>query len=377
MNRSRDWKLLIFSVVCFQLGFGVYHSIQMNFFVNEMDLKPTQLGLMESIRETAGFLTAFMSAVTMRLAEPLASRWAMLLVAAGMAGYYWVPRGDYWRLVGATYLWSIGFHAWIPLQGSMNLALSEKGRRGQRVGQLNSFGSLAAIGSMGLVVLTASFVSLRVMLFVAALCSVLAAFVVSRISHNIGNPDKPRLVFKREYMLFYLMTMLEGCRRQIYLTFAGYLLVRQFGTPVRMMALLGLINTTMTMLGAPHVGRLIDRIGERKVLTVSYLCVLVVFLGYTYAQSNAQVALLYCIDSSLLMFGNIALQVYVRRITKDTDLMPTLAMGVTWNHVAAVAIPVVGGVMWAQLGYRILFQIGAAVVLLSWVAAQRMEAMKQ
>jgi MFS family permease len=184
-------------------------------------------------------------------------------------------------------------------------------------------------------------------------------------------------VFKREYGLFYLMTMLEGCRRQIYLTFAGYLLVRQFGTPVRMMALLGLINTTMTMLGAPHVGRLIDRIGERKVLTVSYLCVLVVFLGYTYAQSNAQVALLYCIDSSLLMFGNIALQVYVRRITKDTDLMPTLAMGVTWNHVAAVAIPVVGGVMWAQLGYRILFQIGAAVVLLSWVAAQRMEAMKQ
>ncbi|MCS6861847.1 MAG: MFS transporter [Abditibacteriales bacterium] len=372
MNRSREWTLLVLTVICFQLGFGVYNAVQMNFFIQEIGISPTQLGLMESLRETAGFLTAFLSAVTMRLAEPLVASGTMLLVAVGMGGYYWIPRGAYWPLVASTYLWSVGFHLWGPLQGSMNLALSEKGKHGQRVGQLNSYGALAAIAAMSLVFLTAPFISLRTMFFVAALASLAAAGIVSRISPDIGHPDKPRLVFKREYGLYYLMTMLEGCRRQIFLTFGALLLVRQFDTPAQTMALLGVINTTMTMLGAPLVGRLIDRLGERKVLTVSYLLVAAVFLGYTLARSQAQVAALFCLDSSLLMFGGIALQVYVRRIAKDADLTPTLAMGMTWNHVSAVIIPLVGGILWTELGYRLLFQIGAAVVLLSWLAAQRM-----
>lgn len=45
-------------------------------------------------------------------------------------------------------------------------------------------------------------------------------------------------------------------------------------------------------------------------------------------------------------------------------------MGSTGNHIAAVEVPVIGGFLWASVGYQITFLAGAATCILSVVAAR-------
>ena len=53
-----------------------------------------------------------------------------------------------------------------------------------------------------------------------------------------------------------------------------------------------------------------------------------------------------------------ALTTYVSRIAPASERTPTLSMGVAMNHVAAVAMPFLGGLLWNSLGYRWAFLIG-------------------
>jgi predicted MFS family arabinose efflux permease len=53
-------------------------------------------------------------------------------------------------------------------------------------------------------------------------------------------------------------------------------------------------------------------------------------------------------------------------------MVPSLSMGVTMNHLAAVTVPLIGGLMWAKFGYRDTFIGGAVVVLMSLILTQRM-----
>jgi hypothetical protein len=44
-------------------------------------------------------------------------------------------------------------------------------------------------------------------------------------------------------------------------------------------------------------------------------------------------------------------------------------MGSTVNHIAAVGVPVVGGLLWSTVGYQVTFLAGAATCLLSVLSA--------
>jgi predicted MFS family arabinose efflux permease len=78
---------------------------------------------------------------------------------------------------------------------------------------------------------------------------------------------------------------------------------------------------------------------------------------------------LYCLDK-LLFFGGIALTTYLNKIAPEEDLKPSISMGVTMNHAAAVIAPLVGGLAWYYLGYQVIFFSGAVLVLISLVVSQ-------
>ena len=133
--------------------------------------------------------------------------------------------------------------------------------------------------------------------------------------------------------------------------------------------ILVLINQVLITMSAPMIGRLIDLRGERQMLSVGYFLVIFVFVGYGLIENRPILYVLYCIDN-LIFFGGIALTTYINKITLKEDLKPTLSMGVTMNHFAAVAAPLLGGFAWHYFDYRVIFFSGAFLALLSLIATQ-------
>ena len=192
---------------------------------------------------------------------------------------------------------------------------------------------------------------------------ILCSFIWS-LGFHIGLDTPERFVLKRKYSLFYGLHILDGCRRQIFGTFAVFTLVRVYHIEVERIALLALANSALSFLFGPQVGRFIDRFGERTALTINYVEMGLVFLGFATVHAAGVLCALYVLDSFFFLLS-MSLNTYISKITDPGDLRPTLAMSVTMNHVAAVATPLIGGYLWVAAGYETIFAMG---VLLSAVA---------
>ena len=177
-------------------------------------------------------------------------------------------------------------------------------------------------------------------------------------------------------MLYYALNFLQGLRKQMFITFAIFALVKVHGMPVETTMVLVLINQVLITLTASWMGRLVDRYGERWMLSVSYVVLVFVFLGYALIDHRLSLYGLYCLDN-LIFFGGIALTTYAHKIAPPDELKPTLAMGVTMNHVAAVAAPLIGGYAWLVFGYEVIFITGSILAFVSLVIAQRVDPEKQ
>jgi MFS family permease len=132
------------------------------------------------------------------------------------------------------------------------------------------------------------------------------------------------------------------------------------------------VNTLLAVLAAPLVGRLIDRLGERKILSAAYAMLIFIFWGYSFIQNKWVLYALYCVDR-LLFLASVSLSTYLNRIARTADLRPTISLGVTLNHVAAVTLPLVGGFLWDRFGYALIFQIGSVVAAIVLIIAQFIE----
>ena len=53
---------------------------------------------------------------------------------------------------------------------------------------------------------------------------IVGSVIMLLVRRNIGHPEKPRFVWKPQYKLYYALTLLEGGRKQVFITFAIYAL---------------------------------------------------------------------------------------------------------------------------------------------------------
>ncbi len=179
---------------------------------------------------------------------------------------------------------------------------------------------------------------------------------------------RPRLLVRRRYGIYYALTLLDGSRRQIFSTFAVFLLAQNYHLDVQQLVPLLIFNGLVTAVATPYIGRLIDRYGERRMLALNYACLIPLFAGYALVHNLFVLGALYCLDNAFFAFG-LGINSYLGRIAPPEDLTPSLVMGSTVNHIAAVGVPVVGGLLWAKIGYEVTFLAGAATCLLSVLAA--------
>ena len=344
-------------------------ALNTNFLVDEIHISPTRLGILEAARESCGIAAFGLLALLAGTAEPLIGAGMLVLLAVGLGSYTFVH--SFMSVLLLSLVWRQGLHIWMPLPSSMTLSLAERGRAGHRLGQMNAAGAVGSGISLVAAWLMLTWrVPLRYVFLLAGAAALLAAAACLGIPRKIKTPG-PRLVFRRRYGLYYALCLLEVWRKQIFIAFAAFLLVQRHGVRPRDMLVLWMIVNAISWVTAPRVGRLIDRVGERRILTFYFSCLIWVFVGYAFVSSRYVLYGLFIMDSAFFVF-NTALTTYVNRIAPPEEHTATLSMGVAMNHVAAVTMPFVGGLVWAHLGYRWTFLIGAMAAAGAIVVARRL-----
>ncbi|MEK6196529.1 MAG: MFS transporter, partial [Deltaproteobacteria bacterium] len=180
--------------------------------------------------------------------------------------------------------------------------------------------------------------------------------------------QRKKMVIRKKYWLFYFLTFMAGARRQIFIAFAVFLLVQQFEYSVKEVTILFVINNVINYYLSPLIAKSIMRFGERKVLSMEYASLIIVFLAYAFVDSRLLVAGLYILDHIFFGFG-MAVRTYFQKVADPRDIAPSMAVGFTINHIAAVVLPTLGGLLW-MVDYRIPFIAGACMSVVSLAAVQ-------
>ena len=355
------------SAIGFGLAFSMFITVSTNFMVEELGIRPSELGLLESIREVPGLLTIVMGAALMTIAEPVVGAVALLLLCIGYMNFFHVTTIEVLIIFSLTS--SVGFHLWWPVANTIALQLSTVANQGRRLGQLRSIMAGAQLVGICIVLLfvTVLATGIRPLFLLSGSAAALAALAVWQLRKmgRIGQP--PRVVLRRRYWLYYALTFLDGGRRHIFMTFAIFLLVDSHGVSIRTITILALINSVVSIGGAYVFGRLIDRVGERPILVVAFGALAFIFLGYAVIPWLGVLFVLYILDH-LFFSAEVGITTYLRRIlVKPDDLRPSLVAGQTMNHVAAVALPVTGGILWEAFGHQVPFIGGAGLAVMALI----------
>lgn len=366
--QSRLWtsNVLLLAVAVFfaSLGQGLQGSVTTNFFVQDLGLDGQRVLWLAGIREIPGLLLVFLAALIMRLPLSRRAGAALLLMALGFGCYALVH--SYLPLVIAVLIGSVGFHNWFPVQSALGMGLVTKERSGRILGAMNAVAALASIVGMGMVILMSEGLSLRPFFLFSSAALAVGAAIVLRLPTGIGasHPESPRLVFRKRYWLYYVLIFFDGCRTQVFSAFGPWVLVQFYRVTAAQLAILMIASRVVNLLTAPQVGEWIDRLGESRVLTASYLGLAAGFVGYATFHHIWLLALTYVAINFLYMF-RIGLDTYANRIAPSEELSPTLSAGVSVNHITSVGVSLIAGGLVASVGYEALCLGAAAIVVLS------------
>ena len=364
----RMFIFLLILTVASSLGFQGWRTLINNFAVEAGNLSGFDMGLVQSIREIPGFLALLVIYLLLFISEHRLGALSVLIMGIGVAatGLFPTTLG----LILTTLIMSFGFHYYETVNQSLTLQYFDYGTAPLVFGRLKSMAAATNIAVGGLIFLLSSWLS-YVQLF-AVLGGVVVIAGAWCLTQDPSDKDLPpqrrEMVFRRKYWLFYLLSLLAGSRRQIFVALAVFLLVKKFGFSLQEITVLFVINNIIGYFANPLIGKVVNRFGELAVLSFEYAVLVVVFVTYAYTDSKLVVALMYIVDHLVFNFS-IAIKTFFQKIADPQDIAPSMAVGFTINHVAAVAIPALGGLIWL-VDYRMVFLGGVGLALGSLVLTQ-------
>ena len=348
------------------LAFAGWQAMINNFAREQAGFGWLETGLTQSVREIPGLLafTAVVFLIWMREQTLAFISIALGALAVAVVGFFPTLGG----ILLTTLAMSIGFHYFEMACHSMQLQLLRPQDAARDMGRIHGaisaaqFVAYAAVFALTAWIGITAYSSVFLLFGVAALALTWLAW--RRFPRYEGPvPQRKSLVLRRRYGLYYALTFMHGARRQIFVAFGAFLLVDRFGLPVGQVALLYLVTALATTLLAPRIGRLIGEIGERRTMIIENFILICVFTGYALTQSAAVAALLFVIDGASTTL-TIAQRTYYQKIGDPADMTATTSVAFTFNHIAAVVIPVAFG----ALGRRdpsIIFWLGTAIAVTS------------
>lgn len=366
---SKAMQLLWMLTFANTLAFATYQTLLNNFVIEKAAFTGAEIGILQSLREVPGFLAFTAIFILWWLREQTFALLAMILMGIGVAltGYFPSVVGLYLT----TVLMSVGFHYFETVQQSMALQWLPKSEAAHGLGKLTAARSGASIlVYVGIVLATTLLDSSYNTLYLFAGSATLVIVVYAKLSFpQFENPtsQKKSLVLRKKYWLYYALTFMGGARRQIFTVFAGFLMVEKFGYSVSSIALLFLINHIFTWFFAARIGSWIGRVGEGVALRLEYTGLSLIFLAYAVVDNAILAAVLYVLDHLLFAMA-IAIQTYFQKIVDPEDIASSSGVSFTINHIAAVFIPALFGLIWLQSPATV-FVLGAVMAVMSLLLA--------
>lgn len=387
-EHARGYKLLAITMFAMTITMSLSESIQPNFFREEIGMTGDLNGYLIAIREVPGFLLIFIAAVLLRLG--LAKATGISLIIAGVGFALFAPTTAFWMVIIPTLISSVGYHSWLQLQPALGLSLARKGEEGTVLGKLNGIGFLGSMIAMTAVLVSLTALEawtsidqgpvLRIFFLIAALLGIVGAVAIWKFPTSDIDRDAarlaPRITWRREYRLYYWLALLDGSRMQIYFAFAPFVLVEHFDVGAKQLITVLIIAALIKWRTGPWIGAMVDKHGEKKMLTVGYLLHLTVFLGFAFAP-NVWIAYLCYLGYNFMFLFSIGTTTYLKKICRREDLAPSLAMGVSLSHLTAIVVPVFAAALWDRLGYQFPFIFGTLFIFGSLLLTRRIDVERQ
>ena len=351
------------------MGFAIWLNLLNNFAIDRAAFTGKEIGILQSLREIPGFLAFTIIYVLMFIREQRMAYVSLFILGIGtlLTGFFPSAIGFYIT----TIIMSIGFHYLETVQNSLSLQWLDKKDAPEFLGKMIAAKSAAAIVSFSLVWFLFEWLGLdyQWIYFVGGSISIVIAiyswFNFSTFPQKVYQSKK--LILRKRYWLFYALQFMGGARRQIFVVFAGFLMVEKFGFSVGEISMLYLINATLNIFLAPRIGKLVGLIGERRTLIFEYIGLIAVFIGYAVVENANFAIALYVIDHLFFAMA-IAQKTYFQKIANPADIASTAGVSFTINHIAAVVIPVLFGALWIH-SPALVFYIGAVMAGISLVLA--------
>ncbi len=376
-NSSRE--LLLFATASLVLGvaYSMYDSTFNNFLSAQFPLSGFQRSFLEFPRELPGFLVVFVSAALWFLCSRRLGAFSLLLGAAGalLIGFF---SNSYAIMTLWLFIYSMGQHLFMPIASTIGMELAREGKAGQRLGQLNAIRNLATIlGSFSIALgfRYLGFTFQHTFTLTAVALSVTAVLMFSMKPEKAKSP-KTYLKLHREYRLYYILAVISGARKQLFITFAPWVLVQVFQQPTQIMATLYTIGGIIGILFQPLLGWSIDRFGERIVLASEAVVLVFVCFGYGFAKfllplHTAFLVVCACFLIDQMVFSvSMARATYMKKIAmQPADVQPALTAGVTIDHIFSISAALVSGVIWNQFGFQYVFLFGMLIAVVNFFAA--------
>jgi hypothetical protein len=362
------YRFLIILTISSTIGLQAWRTLFNNFAVEITGLEGVHIGIIQSVREIPGFLALLAVFIMLVMREHRLSALSILFLGIGVTLTGLFP--SYIGLIGTTLIMSFGFHYYETTNQSLTLQYFDENTSPYVFGKQRSYASAANIGVGVLIFLLEPFLSYCWLYL--AIGGLIIASALWGFSHDPSScetvPQHKKMIFKKKYGLFYFLTFMAGARRQIFIAFSVFLMVKNFGFTVKEITLLFVVNNIINYFLSPYIGKCIIRFGERKVLSLEYFSLIFIFIAYATVQSRLIIALLYILDHIFFNFA-IAIRTYFQKIGDPKDIAPSMAVGFTINHIAAVVLPAIGGILW-MTDYRIPFIAAAVMSMISLAAVQ-------
>ena len=352
------------------IAFATWQVMLNNFAVEQAGFTGEEIGVLQSLREVPGFLAFTAILLMLFIRQQNFAILSLVTLGVGTAITAFYPSALW--LYFTTEVMSIGFHYLETLHNSLSLQWLKKEEAPRVLGKLLSTRAISNFLVLGaiyiyLMVFTANY--LLIYLMAGGITVAIGLFCWLAIPHFEDQvAQKKSLFLRKQYWLYYLLTFLAGARRQIFVVFAGFLLVEKFGFPVENVVLLTLVNAVLTFWLAPRIGALISYVGERRALTLEYIGLIIVFVSYAFVDSVAVAIALYLLDHLFFAMA-IAIKTYFQKIADPADIAATSSISFTINHIAAVVLPALLGLVWV-INHSAVFLIGAGIAACSLLLTQ-------
>ena len=383
MNDSREKaiRLFVLVLVCVALAGGLSNKIFSNYFKEAYEVTSAQRGFIEIPRESPGILCMVIVAALGFLGNIRLAILAQVLTLIGITVMGFLSP-SYGIMLIFLFLNSAGEHLFMPLNDAISMSLAKEGEVGTTLGKfkgVSTAGSLVAACAV-FIGFRVGFFSLtdRVILPFAIAAGLLAVAVVlliwlDRLMPGGGGEAKSsKLLIKKKYLPYYMITLAYGCQKRIRIVFAPWVIIELLHQGADVTALLTIAVYLIGMAVAPLVGRLLDRLDVKKMLLVEagYMVAAFCFMGALAGQlasgsfqaGGAKVLLVYAgyVFCMLFDYFGMVQSMVVRNIAEDSgEVTKTLSVGLGVDHVMAIIASPLLGLVWAQAGAQYVFYVAA------------------